>query len=889
MTAVWARLLSRWEGLAPSERADAHAIALCAAVYLVHYAIFSWWYIEDAAISFAFARNAAWLEGFVPTPGGERIEGFSNPTWTIALALLQVVGITPFISAKLLGAVAGVAALWPTLRWARRVVPDGSAWPLAAPLLLALSPQFVLWNGSGLENSFFVALLAIGAARILEEVAGERGGVPWSALAFSLLAMTRPEAPLYAFAAGVGGFGLGLLRSPREAVIWAVKWGALLLAPFAAWHAWRWSYFAWEFPNTYYAKLAEGNKFQPYDFGVRGWSYLRRYAFNSAQGFLLPLYAVGQTGLDGWRVAVALVAFLTAFALWLPGIEFLSQIPFWPLYEPHPSDTWARARVGSVVACFVVLPIVGVGRPGHGARVMALGLAAVALFFALYSGGDWMKGYRWLSMAQPPLAVLVADVAHLLATGIAAHLGAGRLSRGVGSAVIAVPAVVGVVGSGIFLSNPETMPYDVARRVSYMSGVQRRLHLDHVTDIDVDMGAHLWWTDWRMVDMAGLVDVPGAHHKWSAERPFVRQYVFEEEKPHFAHVHGSWATKSGIPKHKEWTRDYVEIDGYPTSPSSVHPGNHVRRDVLVQKRWPGTRERIASFEGGVVLEGLDVPATSVGAGEELYVEIGTSVAGEAQPFRTLLFVAGPGGVVVHDLPPAYDFVPVADWKAKEVWIARHSMPIPGDLAPGTYDLGLLVLAEGKAGGVLAVSTSNGTAESPRLAAGEVRWAGAIEVLAPGEAVAAAQKDLEEAVALADRDCAASEKAWARARRHLGREHDWQGPARAEIGSALAGCWARHAATLPEEDAVPVLVKARLWDREQADVVRVAGVVADHLEKVGDEKFAARDAKGAYAAFRDVMRVDPTRSWTRRRAEEARDLSLGLEDWPAEAPPLAEGR
>ena len=73
---------------------------------------------------------------------------------------------------------------------------------LVAPLLLALSPQFVIWNASGLENSLFCVLLAGGIWRLERELAGDARGC-WSALLFVALAMTRPEGVAYGIFAGV--------------------------------------------------------------------------------------------------------------------------------------------------------------------------------------------------------------------------------------------------------------------------------------------------------------------------------------------------------------------------------------------------------------------------------------------------------------------------------------------------------------------------------------------------------------------------------------------------------------------------------------------------------------------------------------------------------------
>ena len=81
---------------------------------------------------------------------------------------------------------------------------------------------------------------------------------------------------------------------------------------------------------------------------------------------------------------------------------------------------------------------------------------------------------------------------------------------------------------------------DVHRRVRYMQWVQRRLDVDHITLLDVDMGAHMMYSGWDIVDTAGLVDVPIARHS-DYNRKFIREHVLKERKPEFAHSHGGWA------------------------------------------------------------------------------------------------------------------------------------------------------------------------------------------------------------------------------------------------------------------------------------------------------------------------------------------------------------
>ena len=80
-----------------------------------------------------------------------------------------------------------------------------------------------------------------------------------------------------------------------------------------------------------------------------------------------------------------------------------------------------------------------------------------------------------------------------------------------------VAALVGCTAAEVnvsydFSRSPETSVNDVHRRVRYMTFVQNRLDLDHVTLLDVDMGAHVYFSGWDIVDIAGLVDVPIARH-----------------------------------------------------------------------------------------------------------------------------------------------------------------------------------------------------------------------------------------------------------------------------------------------------------------------------------------------------------------------------------------
>ncbi len=881
MTQLLDALARRFAALSPTGRRHVTGIVLCMAVYCFHAVWFSTWLIEDAAISYAFAENIAHGEGPVPTPGAEPVEGFSNPTWTLLLAVTAFFGLPPWITGKLLGLGFGLACLPLAYLWARRTAEEQGAdpgnWPLLAPLVLAVSTQHVLWSASGLENGLFTLLLAAGAVRILAE--GDRPSWGLSGVLLGLLAITRPEAPMYAGVIAVFG------------AIWAVRAGGFRwlasfalagLAPFCTWHAWRYWTFAWEFPNTYYAKLTD-EKFQPFGWGERGWNYVRRWALVSTQGFLLPLYTLGQSGARGWRGMVGLVATGILMGVCFSGVHWFRA--YGPFDLPPEPELAVQIRVGTLILCAALFPLLGIGRGGHTARMLAWVLTLCALFFAVYTGGDWMRGYRWLNMAYVPLAVLLADAArHLAATGkpLADAISMRLAKRPMMPGVIALLLVFPVLASGFgqtvsFLFGLETTPFDVRRRVLYMQGVQARLHLDHASLLEVDMGAHMWWSGFELTDMAGLVDVPIARHHY--DRAFIDDYVRGERNPTFAHVHGGWARKTGIDKRPWFRPNYVEIPGYGHSPSKFHVGNHVRKDLFTEDVWHGTPGRRVDF-GKARMNGLEVPAPQVHPGGGLYVEIGWSLTRRPNGFRALLFLSqtgeGPAGLrVVKELPPAYDWIPVPRWRRKQVMVGRHTVSLPDDLPPGRYDVGVAVIPDDVNDARFAGTPKDEAGETdlsrqvgrPVFMAGEARFVGLIEVAPRNQVVQTADSGVQAAVEAADAGrCDEAWSRWSQARRHLPPEDPWHTSTDPRVDAALASCWARQAEAT---DDPALIAKARRYDHHPEAVVQAGSVLADRWEAEGDAAFAAGDDQAAFARWTDALAADPSRAWVRRRAEKLR--------------------
>jgi hypothetical protein len=858
----------KWDRLTSTEKIIWQGTVWSAILYLLHFDLYTTWFVEDAAISFSFARNFASGEGLVAYAGGEAVEGFSNPSWTLSLAAFSALGINPFISAKLLGAIAGLLTLPLAALWTNSLRGEPTPYAALAPLLLALSPQFVAWNASGLENAFFSLLLTASCLSVLRQIE-QPSRYPWAGLLWALLAITRPEAPVYALIGlGFGGVWVLRLHGLPAFARWALAMGASFGIPFVAWHVWRYDYFAWEFPNTYYAKLGE-NRFAPWRWNTRGWSYLRGFALSTAHGFLIPIYVLGQTGLRGKGALVGLLLTSAAFLLSLPGIKWLQDALAFAFSWEDPE--WLIApRVVAWVLLAAIVPLLGLRRVGSPGRTLAWGFVVAILAYTLYVGGDWMSGFRWLSLLIVPLIVLLTDGIIAL-TSTLRSTGFYRSSWAALALLIATPGLVGAGQSALLISMPETSPYDVRRRVLYIEQIRQRLGIDHITQMEVDMGAHLWWGDAHYVDMAGLTDLPMGHHTW--ELPFVGEYVYLERNPDFAHVHGGWAKRTKMRRHPEW-KNYLEMTGYAPNVWNRHVGNFIRRDLVFQPEWPGGTARQVQFGTSVELVGWHAPSLPVTPGHAIHLTLGWRRGRtRVTDFRALVYLANDEHITIQEMAPIYDWLAPSRWRRTEIAMSHHSLPVPANFPPGRYDLGVLVI-DTKNGEVIEAKplSGNGTTEQPRLALGEVRWPSVVGV------VGSEKRDLIAAKKLFQLDkqaglgnCPAAVNLWKVFRGYYPGDHPMVAAISAEKSRSLARCFSTAAASASEPDeAAYQLQQALRWNHRDPQVRARASLFADAQEGLGEQQLAAAKLDEAYNSWRRALIADPSRTQLRRRTEALRD-------------------
>jgi arabinofuranosyltransferase len=242
--------------------------------------------VDDAYISFRYARNAILGHGLVFNPG-ERVEGFTNFLWTALLIPIVGAGLDVGRVSIVLGLAFGLGTLWLTVQLARTLeLPRPAGW--LAALLLAVDGSFAIWSVGGLETALFAFLITAGATfYILEQRRGPR--LPASAILFALAAMTRPEAAAVFALTVAHQFAWRVVRKVNRTSARAAELGhtislfvtrtdlarvlafAVLFVPY--WLL-RWRYYHSFFPNSFYAKVAPGGPIAQLQ---RGWHYVAQF------------------------------------------------------------------------------------------------------------------------------------------------------------------------------------------------------------------------------------------------------------------------------------------------------------------------------------------------------------------------------------------------------------------------------------------------------------------------------------------------------------------------------------------------------------------------------------------------------------------------------------
>ncbi len=302
---------------------------------------------EDAYITFRYAENLANGFGLVFNEGGERVEGYSNPTWLLLITLAKLVGVNPVFASRCLGLLFGALILIELHLLFRLCARKNTHYGSLAAIGVAVAPAYLYWMQSGLENALYVYLIILTIRLVVDEALGlEDFQISW--LPLLLLLLTRPESILFIVVIGFWKIANVAKEGTPKARFALIAWLDLLLIPYLIFLFWRHAAFGEWVPNTFFAKVNNGLR---YSF-ITGFQYLISFLNHSLWiPLVLPLVAYTMRGFkipDTRKDVIELFLYFSIayliFALYTGG-------------DIHPYDRFCVLfLVFSPVLTFLILP-----------------------------------------------------------------------------------------------------------------------------------------------------------------------------------------------------------------------------------------------------------------------------------------------------------------------------------------------------------------------------------------------------------------------------------------------------------------------------------------------------------------------------------------------------
>ncbi|NLH48252.1 MAG: hypothetical protein GX444_06570 [Myxococcales bacterium] len=312
--------------------------------------------VDDAYITYRYADNLMHGRGISFNPG-ERVEGYTSFGQLLLIAPFTLLGKNVVrLWSILLGLAAGaglVALVWRRIDRERGpLAPDRPEW--FAVLYLSLCTPLVIWAWSGMETVLFTFLWVAAWSAHLNEYENDRR--PWlSGLLTFAAGLLHPEGVLIGLVLGASWlWPFDRRRANRAAVYFAASWGL-----FGLYWLWRWHYFGYLLPNTFYAKVGTTGGLI-----ASGLIYVSRSIASGILPLVLAVELIRQRrSARGWprwlRLALGLIAVLLAYVIWVGGDYFAFGrflLPIYPFVVLAVWKLWTDRRAAAKPAAPGSLP-----------------------------------------------------------------------------------------------------------------------------------------------------------------------------------------------------------------------------------------------------------------------------------------------------------------------------------------------------------------------------------------------------------------------------------------------------------------------------------------------------------------------------------------------------
>ncbi|MFC1541841.1 hypothetical protein ACFL50_05255 [Candidatus Latescibacterota bacterium] len=207
---------------------------------------------DDAMVSMRYARNLAAGNGLVMNPG-ERVEGITNPLWTVYMAAVHLLPVTKekiSLVIQISAAILLAFNLLFVMKIARLISKNVSAVTFSAVFLTAFYLPLINWSLQGMEVCVLTLLISIIVWRMLISLqSGQFTPSLYVLLGICMILRIDMVVPF----AGIWVF---LIKAQPENQTKNIIWGIVILMIFLVGQTvFRIVYYGEPLPNTYYLKM----------------------------------------------------------------------------------------------------------------------------------------------------------------------------------------------------------------------------------------------------------------------------------------------------------------------------------------------------------------------------------------------------------------------------------------------------------------------------------------------------------------------------------------------------------------------------------------------------------------------------------------------------------
>jgi hypothetical protein len=649
-------------------------LVITAVAYALHWSFT----VDDAAISFSYARNFAQGYGLGALfPGASRVEGYSNLLWVILLAAGTKLGLNTLLASKIIGLFFSLGVIAILYLLLGKFIHNH--WMLLGLILLPVSLTFTFWSVSGLENSLYAFLILLAVYFLLHEDKSP-AQIPFgSAISLVLVGMTRPEGLVYALA-GAGYKIIQLAIHWRQVEVRRLliknllSWLGIFLLGYGLFKAWHYAYFAAWWPNPIYAKAGwYKTDLQKIWFDPGGWTYLRGYFRTFAVVGMIPALLFGAlVSLKGSQRVIPIFALATlALPLytfdWMVNYRFL--YPFLPfavaLLILAADELWGWIFLRETTATPEQIA-------SHKPLAMTI-YRIVALVLMIWFGISVAR-FAWvnLRLTERQLACGYAPMAETRCLD-------GKMYWSMG---------------------------EVDQKYAELQNFAEQIGLTDPLYMIPDIGATSYLQNKRILDLAGLGDYQLARIR---EGSLLKQYVFQEQRPDFIMTHGVWTRRTDLTTFSAFRENYLPIEQGQDENGLVH-GTFVRKDLLVSPAPTSLNTYLCEPAPGIFLVSLpasnsaleastgQVPTpdpTNTGsealAGQEIIPGLDSFwLASQSQTdnWNIEFTIYDQAGAQIYSgsEPLGYGWYPTSRWQSNE-WF-RQFIRLPEHLPAGDYNISL---------------------------------------------------------------------------------------------------------------------------------------------------------------------------------------------------------